>query len=184
MGLLYRDWGHYLLPGVLALGLGACVSPYGSGSAQVGSVQQPAGGASGIQSAPTASASLNRAAASLMAGLLKDADVQDQTAEGPVDLYLHPVSLTQGDANALNAQLKQSLQQSGRFHLVAASLGAAGLEYHQASGVTPAALVRLGKRSGARWMLYGGLDSHGRLAMQLIDLKSGEWLWSGYRTPR
>ncbi|WP_409422553.1 hypothetical protein ABHF91_05965 [Pseudaeromonas sp. ZJS20] len=184
MGLPCGDWGRYLLPGLLALGLGACVSPYGAGPAQVGSVQQPAGGSSGQQPASTNGASLNRAAASLMAGLLKDADVQAQTADGPVSLYLHPVSLTQGDAEALNAQLKRSLQQSGRFNLVTDTSAAGGLEYHQAGGVTPAALVRLGKRTGARWMLYGGLDARGRLAMQLIDLKSGEWLWSGYRSPR
>ena len=44
----------------------------------------------------------------------------------------------------------------------------------------PAALVRLGKRTGARWMLYGGLDARGRLAMQLIDLKSGECVITSY----
>ncbi|GAA4501300.1 penicillin-binding protein activator LpoB [Pseudaeromonas paramecii] len=184
MGL---SWGRSLLSGLLALGLAACVTPYGAGPAQVGTAQgQGKGGGTsdGAVSGHT-DVRLTRAAQSLMAGLLKDADVRQQTAAGPVSLYLHPVTLKQGDAQALNAQLVRSLTQSGRFTLVAGSSSLGGeLEYHQAGGATPAALVRLGKRTGARWMLYGGLDAQGRLAMQLMDLKSGEWLWSGYRSPR
>ncbi|MOA60699.1 Penicillin-binding protein activator LpoB [compost metagenome] len=51
--------------------------------------------------------------------------------------------------------------------------------------MNPASLVRLGRQTGAGYMLYGDLVSEGsryRLAMSLMDLKSGELLWSGNRS--
>jgi len=177
--------GRYLLVSVLALGLNACVGPYQAAPAPVGTIQGQGASAADGTAAGQTDARLTRAAQSLMAGLLHDADVQQQTSAEPVALYLHPVSLSQGDAQPLNEALRRSLVNSGRITLVTAPAGITEqLEYHQAGGATPAALVRLAKRAGARWMLYGGLDEQGRLAMQLIDLKGGEWLWSGYRTPR
>ena len=58
------------------------------------------------------------------------------------------------------------------------------LEYQQ-GGMNPASLVRLGRQTGAGYMLYGDLVSEGsryRLAMSLMDLKSGELLWNASRS--
>ena len=58
------------------------------------------------------------------------------------------------------------------------------LEYQQ-GGMNPASLVRLGRQTGAGYMLYGDLLSEGgryRLAMSLMDLKSGELLWNASRS--
>mgnify|MGYP002149698672 CR=1 FL=1 len=65
-----------------------------------------------------------------------------------------------------------------------------GDEYQQASGlVDPASMVRLGKQTGAQYMLYGNLasivKSNGKvkdvfyqLTMNLMDLRSGELVWA------
>ena len=52
-------------------------------------------------------------------------------------------------------------------------------------GGASASLVRLGRQTGAGYMLYGDLLSEGgryRLAMSLMDLKSGELLWNASRS--
>ncbi|KUE79145.1 penicillin-binding protein activator LpoB [Aeromonas schubertii] len=57
------------------------------------------------------------------------------------------------------------------------------LEYQQ-GGMNPASLVRLGRQTGAGFMLYGDLArdaGHYRLTMSLMDLRSGELLWNGSR---
>lgn len=58
------------------------------------------------------------------------------------------------------------------------------LEYQQ-GGINPAALVRLGRQTGAGYLLYGELATQGRgyrLMMTLMDLRSGELLWDGSRS--
>ncbi|MGL5707864.1 MAG: penicillin-binding protein activator LpoB, partial [Aeromonas sp.] len=51
--------------------------------------------------------------------------------------------------------------------------------------MNPASLVRLGRQTGAGYMLYGDLVAEGsryRLSMTLMELRSGELLWNGSRS--
>ena len=97
------------------------------------------------------------------------------------------------DTEALTDTMRTQLLRSGKFRFVDMSKVAAvkeQLEYQQASGlVDPASMVRLGKQTGAQYMLYGNLasivKSNGKvkdvfyqLTMNLMDLRSGELVWA------
>ena len=70
------------------------------------------------------------------------------------------------------------------------------LEYQQSSGmVDSASMVRLGKQTGARYMVYGNLasivkdngkvkDVYYQMTMNLMDLQNGELLWADQKEIR
>lgn len=92
------------------------------------------------------------------------------------------------DTGKMDEVLRRALLASGRYRLVdnttVEGLGSQ-LEYQQGGDVSPAALVRLGKQAGARYMLYGYLDkpqTRLRLSMTLLDLQNGEVIWQQHLT--
>ena len=121
---------------------------------------------------------------------LKAPEVQALSQDGsPVLLLMAPQNGT-GEpfsTQPMAVAMSQRIQANSGFRFadpgqVAAITGQ--LEYQQ-GGMNPASLVRLGRQTGAGYMLYGDLLSEGsryRLAMSLMDLKSGELLWSGSRS--
>ena len=97
------------------------------------------------------------------------------------------------DTEALTDTMRTQLLRSGKVRFVDMSKVAAvkeQLEYQQAAGmVDPASMVRMGKQTGAQYMLYGNLasivkdngkvkDVFYQLTMNLMDLKSGELVWA------
>ncbi|MFQ2246662.1 penicillin-binding protein activator LpoB [Aeromonas enteropelogenes] len=90
------------------------------------------------------------------------------------------------DTRPMAAAMIKRIQSKSEFRFVDPGLVAAitsQLEYQQ-GGVNPASLVRLGRQTGAGYMLYGDLVQQGgryRLAMSLMDLRSGELLWNASR---
>ena len=97
------------------------------------------------------------------------------------------------DTEALTDTMRTQLLRSGKVRFVDMSKVAAvkeQLEYQQAAGmVDPASMVRMGKQTGAQYMLYGNLasivkdngkvkDVFYQLTMNLMALKSGELVWA------
>ncbi len=97
------------------------------------------------------------------------------------------------DTEALTDTMRTQLLRSGKYRFVDMTKVQAvkeQLEYQQQSGmVDPAAMVRLGKQTGAQYMLYGNLasivkdngkvkDVFYQLTMNLMDLQSGELVWA------
>ena len=129
------------------------------------------------------------AGSAAMAQTLKAADVQALAGNSPVLLLMAPQNGT-GEpfsTQPLAVAMIQRIQKQGGFSFAdpgQVSAITSQLEYQQ-GGMNPASLVRLGRQTGAGYMLYGDLVSEGgryRLAMSLMDLKSGELLWSGNRS--
>lgn len=103
------------------------------------------------------------------------------------------------DTEAITDTLRTKLLSSGKFRFVDMSKVSAvkqQLEYQQSSGmVDPASMVRLGKQTGARYMVYGNLasivkdngkvkDVYYQMTMNLMDLENGELLWADQKEIR
>lgn len=103
------------------------------------------------------------------------------------------------DTEAITDTIRTKLLRAGTFRFVDMSKVAAvkeQLEYQQSSGmVDPAAMVQLGKQTGARYMVYGNLSSivkdngkvkdvYYQMTMNLMDLQSGELLWADQKEIR
>ena len=103
------------------------------------------------------------------------------------------------DTEAITDTLRTKLLSSGKFRFVDMSKVSAvkqQLEYQQSSGmVDPASMVRLGKQTGARYMVYGNLasivkdngkvkDVYYQMTMNLMDLQNGELLWADQKEIR
>ncbi|WP_043756998.1 hypothetical protein [Aeromonas taiwanensis] len=185
-----------LMVGALMLG-GCVVNPYGGTPAPVGEPdkpvtqpQKPATQPGKTEPVPAPKPVAPTALAVAMAdAFLKSAEVQSIAGSSPVLLLMAPQN---GTGEAFSTQpmavaMIQRIQANSGFRFadpgqVAAITGQ--LEYQQ-GGMNPASLVRLGRQTGAGYMLYGDLVSEGsryRLAMSLMDLKSGELLWNGSRS--
>lgn len=180
-----------------ALVLGGCaVNPYGGSQAPVSEPQQPVSQPDKpvtepevVKPAPKPVAPTGLALA-MADAFLKAPEVQALAQSGsPVLLLMPPQN---GTGEPFNTQpmavaMSQRIQQHGGFSFAdpgQVSAITSQLEYQQ-GGMNPASLVRLGRQTGAGYMLYGDLVSEGsryRLAMSLMDLKSGELLWNGSRT--
>ncbi|MGL5286354.1 MAG: penicillin-binding protein activator LpoB [Aeromonas sp.] len=103
------------------------------------------------------------------------------------------------DTEAITDTIRTKLLSSGKFRFVDMSKVAAvkqQLEYQSSSGlVDPASMVRIGKQTGARYMMYGNLSSivkdNGKvkdvfyqMTMNLMDLQSGELVWADQKEIR
>ncbi|MCH7370937.1 penicillin-binding protein activator LpoB [Aeromonas sp. MR16] len=180
-----------------ALVLGGCaVNPYSGSQAPVSPPDQPVSQPEKPVTKPEVEKPAPKPVAptglalAMADAFLKAPEVQALTQSGsPVLLLMPPQN---GTGEPFNTQpmavaMSQRIQQHGGFSFadpgqVSAITGQ--LEYQQ-GGMNPASLVRLGRQTGAGYMLYGDLVSEGsryRLAMSLMDLKSGELLWNGSRT--
>lgn len=184
-----------LVLGALVLG-GCAVNPYGGTQAPVSEPQPPVSQPDKpvtepevVKPAPKPVAPTGLALA-MADAFLKAPEVQALTQGGTPVLLLTPPR--NGTSEPFSTQpmavaMSQRIQQHGGFSFadpgqVAAITGQ--LEYQQ-GGMNPASLVRLGRQTGAGYMLYGDLVAEGsgyRLAMSLMDLKSGELLWNGSRS--
>ena len=184
-----------LMVGALLLG-GCAVNPYGSTPAPVGEPdkpvsqpEKPVAEPEAVKPPPKPVAPTGLAVA-MADAFLKAPEVQALSQDGrPVLLLMAPQNGT-GEpfsTQPMAVAMSQRIQANSGFRFadpgqVAAITGQ--LEYQQ-GGMNPASLVRLGRQTGAGYMLYGDLLSEGgryRLAMSLMDLKSGELLWSGNRS--
>ena len=103
------------------------------------------------------------------------------------------------DTEAITDTLRTKLLSSGKFRFVDMSKVSAvkqQLEHQQGSGmVDPATMVRLGKQTGARYMVYGNLasivkdngkvkDVYYQMTMNLMDVENGELLWADQKEIR
>ncbi|MGE6109691.1 penicillin-binding protein activator LpoB [Aeromonas sobria] len=183
-----------LMVGALLLG-GCAINPYGGTPAPVAEPSQPisqpdkpVAEPEAVKPPPKAVAPTGLALA-LADAFLKAPEVQALAGSSPVLLLMAPQN---GTGEAFSTQpmavaMSQRIQGGSDFRFadpgqVAAITGQ--LEYQQ-GGMNPASLVRLGRQTGAGYMLYGDLFAEGgryRLAMSLMDLKSGELLWSESRS--
>ncbi|MFM4704049.1 penicillin-binding protein activator LpoB [Aeromonas bivalvium] len=183
-----------LMVGALLLG-GCAVNPYGGAPAPVAEPSQPmsqpdqpVAEPEAVKPPPKAVAPTGLALA-LADAFLKAPEVQALAGSSPVLLLMAPQN---GTGEAFSTQpmavaMSQRIQGGSDFRFadpgqVAAITGQ--LEYQQ-GGMNPASLVRLGRQTGAGYMLYGDLFAEGgryRLAMSLMDLHSGELLWSESRS--
>lgn len=182
-----------------ALVLGGCaVNPYGGTQAPVSepdkSVSQPDKPVAEVTEPESKPAPLPKPVAptglalAMADAFLKAPEVKALAGSNPVLLLTPPRNGTTEpfSTQPMAIAMSQRIQQHGGFSFadpgqVAAITGQ--LEYQQ--GGNPASLVRLGRQTGANYMLYGDLVSEGtgyRLAMTLMDLKSGELLWNGSRS--
>ena len=135
--------------------------------------------------------------ASKMARSLADSPaVKEASANGRPVLFVDSIrnkSSEHIDTEALTDSMRTKLLRSGKFRFVDMSKVQSvkeQLEYQQQSGmVNPAAMVRLGKQTGAQYMLYGNLasivkdngkvkDVFYQLTMNLMELESGELIWA------
>lgn len=135
--------------------------------------------------------------ASKMARSLADSPaVKEASANGRPVLFVDSIrnkSSEHIDTEALTDSMRTQLLRSGKFRFVDMSKVQSvkeQLEYQQQSGmVNPAAMVRLGKQTGAQYMLYGNLasivkdngkvkDVFYQLTMNLMELESGELIWA------
>lgn len=135
--------------------------------------------------------------ASKMARSLADSPaVKEASINGRPVLFVDSIrnkSSEHIDTEALTDSMRTQLLRSGKFRFVDMSKVQAvkeQLEYQQQNGmVNPAAMVRLGKQTGAQYMLYGNLasivkdngkvkDVFYQLTMNLMELESGELVWA------
>lgn len=182
-----------LVLGALVLG-GCAVNPYGGTEAPVSEPKQPVVQPEKpvtepevVKPAPKPVAPTGLALA-MADAFLKAPEVKALVGSNPVLLLTPPRNGTTEpfSTQPMAIAMSQRIQQHGGFSFadpgqVAAITGQ--LEYQQ--GGNPASLVRLGRQTGANYMLYGDLVSEGtgyRLAMTLMDLKSGELLWNASRS--
>ena len=113
-------------------------------------------------------------AVSMADAFLKSAEVQSIAGSSPVLLLMAPrtVQVSPSALQPMAVAMIQRIQANSGFRFadpgqVAAITGQ--LEYQR--GMNPASLVRLGRQTGAGYMLYGDLVSEGsryRLAMSLM----------------
>ncbi len=117
-------------------------------------------------------------------------EVRELAQTGQPVLLLTPPQNGTGepvDTRAMAAAMSKRIQSKSGFRFVDPGQVAAitgQLEYQQGR-MNPASLVRLGRQTGAGYMLYGDLVAEGsryRLSMTLMELRSGELLWSGSRS--
>ena len=180
-----------------ALLLGGCsVNPYGGTQAPVTQPDKPVTPPAAEQGTlETAKPAPKPVAPTGLALAMADAfvqapEVQALTQGGSPVLLLMPPQNGTGVAfstQPMAIAMSQRIQSHGGFSFAdpgQVSAITSQLEYQQ-GGMNPASLVRLGRQTGAGYMLYGDLVSEGsryRLAMSLMDLHSGELLWNGSRS--
>ena len=184
-----------LMVGALMLG-GCAVNPYGGTQAPVSEPDAPVVQPDKPVTKPDVGAPLPKPVAPTgLALAMADAFVQAsevralaQTGQ-PVLLLTPPQNGTGEpvDTRAMAAAMSKRIQSKSGFRFVDPGQVAAitgQLEYQQGR-MNPASLVRLGRQTGAGYMLYGDLVAEGsryRLSMTLMELRSGELLWSGSRS--
>jgi penicillin-binding protein activator len=176
--------------------LGGCaVNPYGGTPAPVTEPSQPVSQPDkpvpepeAVKPAPKPVAPTGLALA-MADAFLKAPEVQGLSQGGsPVLLLMAPQNGTGEPFNtqSMAVAMIQRIQSHGGFSFAdpgQVSAITSQLEYQQ-GGMNPASLVRLGRQTGAGYMLYGDLVSEGsryRLTMSLMDLHSGELLWNESR---
>ncbi len=184
-----------LMVGALLLG-GCAVNPYGGSQAPVSEPDQPVSQPDKPVTKPDAGAPLPKpvvptALALAMADAFVQApEVRELAQTGQPVLLLTPPQNGTGepvDTRAMAAAMSKRIQSKSGFRFVDPGQVAAitgQLEYQQGR-MNPASLVRLGRQTGAGYMLYGDLVAEGsryRLSMTLMELRSGELLWSGSRS--
>lgn len=188
---------HLLMLSALLLG-GCTINPYGGTPAPVTEPDQPVSQPGKAVTEPDAAEPVpapkpvapTGLALAMADAFLKAPEVQALTQGGsPVLLLMPPQNGTGEEFNTqpMAIAMSKRIQANSGFRFADPGQVAAitsQLEYQQ-GGMNPASLVRLGRQTGAGYMLYGDLVSEGsryRLAMSLMDLKSGELLWNGSRT--
>ncbi|MBX9565133.1 penicillin-binding protein activator LpoB [Aeromonas hydrophila] len=184
-----------LMVGALLLG-GCAVNPYGGTQAPVSEPDQPVSQPDKLVTRPDAGAPLPKPVAPTgLALAMADAfvqvpEVRELAQTGQPVLLLTPPQNGTGepvDTRAMAAAMSKRIQSKSGFRFVDPAQVAAitgQLEYQQGR-MNPASLVRLGRQTGAGYMLYGDLVAEGsryRLSMTLMELRSGELLWSGSRS--
>ncbi|HIC8841392.1 penicillin-binding protein activator LpoB [Aeromonas veronii] len=184
-----------LMVGALLLG-GCAVNPYGGTQAPVSEPDQPVSqpdkpvtkpDSGDVQPKPVAPTALAQAMADLF---VQAPEVRELAQTGQPVLLLTPPQNGTGepvDTRAMAAAMSKRIQSKSGVHFVDPGQVAAitgQLEYQQGR-MNPASLVRLGRQTGAGYMLYGDLVAQGsryRLSMTLMELRSGELIWSGSRS--
>ncbi|HDX8356075.1 TPA: penicillin-binding protein activator LpoB [Aeromonas dhakensis] len=184
-----------LMVGALLLG-GCAVNPYGGTQAPVSEPDAPVVQPDKPVTKPDAGAPLPKSVAPTgLALAMADAfvqapEVRELAQTGQPVLLLTPPQNGTGepvDTRAMAAAMSKRIQSKSGFRFVDPGQVAAitgQLEYQQGR-MNPASLVRLGRQTSAGYMLYGDLVAEGsryRLSMTLMELRSGELLWSGSRS--
>ena len=184
-----------LMVGALMLG-GCAVNPYGGTQAPVSEPDAPVVQPDKPVTKPDVGAPLPKPVAPTgLALAMADAfvqapEVRELAQTGQPVLLLTPPQNGTGepvDTRAMAAAMSKRIQSKSGFRFVDPGQVAAitgQLEYQQGR-MNPASLVRLGRQTGAGYMLYGELVAEGsryRLSMTLMELRSGELLWSGSRS--
>lgn len=148
------------------------------------------------------STDLQGIATKMVDSMLSSPATRDITAAGRPVMFMDSIRNKTSehiDTEAVTDTIRTKLLASGQFRFVDMSKVAAvkqQLEYQQSSGlVDPASMVRLGKQTGARYMMYGNLSSivkdNGKvkdvfyqMTMNLMDLQSGELVWADQKEIR
>lgn len=184
-----------LMVGALMLG-GCAVNPYGGTQAPVSEPDAPVVQPDKPVTKPDTGAPLPKPVAPTgLALAMADAfvqapEVRELAQTGQPVLLLTPPQNGTGepvDTRTMAAAMSKRIQSKSGFRFVDPGQVAAitgQLEYQQGR-MNPASLVRLGRQTGASYMLYGDLVAEGsryRLSMTLMELRSGELLWSGSRS--
>ncbi|MGL4205986.1 MAG: penicillin-binding protein activator LpoB [Aeromonadaceae bacterium] len=142
------------------------------------------------------STDLQTLSSKMVQSLIESPATSEMGAKGRPVLFVDSIrnkSSEHIDTEALTDTMRTQLLRSGKYRFVDMTKVQAvkeQLEYQQQSGmVDPAAMVRLGKQTGAQYMLYGNLasivkdngkvkDVFYQLTMNLMDLQSGELVWA------
>ncbi|WP_219593893.1 penicillin-binding protein activator LpoB [Aeromonas salmonicida] len=184
-----------LMVGALLLG-GCSINPYGGTPAPVTEPDQPVIQPEKPVSKPDAGAPLPKPVAptglalSMADAFVQAPEVRELAQSGNAVLLLTPPrdgTNDELDTSTMAAAMSKRIQSKSGFRFVDPGQVAAitgQLEYQQGR-MNPASLVRLGRQTGAGYMLYGDLVSEGsryRLTMSLMELRSGELLWNGSRS--
>ena len=186
-----------LMVGALLLG-GCAVNPYGSTPAPVGEPdkpvsqpEKPVAEPDKAEPVPAPEPVAPTGLALAMADAFVQApEVRELAQSGNAVLLLTPPrdgTNDELDTSTMAAAMSKRIQSKSGFRFVDPGQVAAitgQLEYQQGR-MNPASLVRLGRQTGAGYMLYGDLVSEGsryRLTMSLMELRSGELLWNGSRS--
>ncbi|TNH94504.1 penicillin-binding protein activator LpoB [Aeromonas sobria] len=184
-----------LMVGALLLG-GCAVNPYGGTQAPVSEPDQPVSQPDKPVTKPDAGAPLPKPVAPTGLALamadtfVQAPEVRELTQTGQPVLLLTPPRNGTGepvDTRAMVAAMSKRIMSKSGFRFVDPGqvAGITGQLEYQQGRMNPASLVRLGRQTGARYMLYGDLVAEGsryRLSMTLMELRSGELLWSGSRS--
>ncbi|MFS1161721.1 penicillin-binding protein activator LpoB [Aeromonas salmonicida] len=186
-----------LMVGALLLG-GCAVNPYGSSPAPVGEPDKPVSQPQKPVAEPDKAEPVPAPEPVAPTGLalaIADAfvqapEVRELAQSGNAVLLLTPPrdgTNDELDTSTMAAAMSKRIQSKSGFRFVDPGQVTAitgQLEYQQGR-MNPASLVRLGRQTGAGYMLYGDLVSEGsryRLTMSLMELRSGELLWNGSRS--